>query len=161
MERTEAFLVSLRSRLSYIAEVADAVTQWADDRGSPVFLLLDEIEVDVLAILGNQGSSNQEDSTYIMHTSWIADASTAGMYESLPKRVVALMSHGFGKILLAESDAEKWLLSWGSAMQELLVAFTGATNLDHAMGRMIGLDIMLTNLLSFIAAMRLNPMLDR
>ncbi|QOT82142.1 hypothetical protein [Cupriavidus basilensis] len=161
MALSDSHLAALQSRLNYIAEIVDMIAEWSDARDRSILSLLDDIENDVLVIIGSESKPDEEDSTYIMHCSWTSDASKAGMYESLPKKVAAIMTLGIGKILLPAADVEKWVLNWRAAMQELLAAFTRSANLDQAMGRLMGLDIMLTNLLSFIAAMRLNPMIER
>ncbi|EHP44259.1 hypothetical protein OR16_04757 [Cupriavidus basilensis OR16] len=161
LERSDAHIATLQSRLNYIAEVVEAVSQWSGDRARPVFALLNEIESDLLVIIGGESKDGREDSTYIMHSSWPADCSAAAMFESLPKRVVSVMNRGVGKVLLMDPEAEKWVVGWGSAMRDLASAFAGSANLEQSMGRLMALDIMLTNMLSFIASMRLNPMIEK
>lgn len=147
--------------MDYVAEVTGEIAKWLEMREEPVFSLLDYIEVDLSAILSSGiGSKESEDSTYIMHCSWPFECSKAGMYESLPGSIRTVLCKGIGKILAEEREVEAWVSQWYAAMESLLARFSRSNSLDQAIGSMLAIDVMLTNMWSFVAAMRLNPKLE-
>lgn len=162
MDRPEKQITGFQQRMDYVAEVTEEVAKWLEAKEDPVYSLLDSIEVDLLVILGSgTGSSESDvDSTYIMHCSWPFECSKAGMYESLPSNIRTVLSKGIGKILAEEREVEVWVSQWCTAMQSLLTRFSRSGSLDQAIGSMVAIDVMLTNLWSFVAAMRLNPKLE-
>ncbi|MDE4917177.1 hypothetical protein ACUXAV_005962 [Cupriavidus metallidurans] len=163
LELTDIHIRSFVGRMTYVAEVAEKVAHWEKYRDESLFSMLNNVEVDLLVILahGMQGTGEEEDSTYIMHCSWPSDCNAAAMYEGLPKNAIQTLGKGIGKMLVGEQDAEKWVMSWSSAMQSLLTSFSRSQGLDQAMGAMLAIDIMITNMLSFVSAMRLNSLIEK
>lgn len=161
LERTDSHITSLRQRLSYVKEIMDRVEAGPDD-GFVLYDLLSSIENDLLVILapGNP-SDRSEDSTYIMHVSWPADCSVASMYEAFPKSVVAALTRGVGKLSMRDTEATEWVNQWCAALKRILQMLIDADVLESAMAALLAIDLLLTNLVSFITAMHLNPFLDR
>ncbi|QET04384.1 MULTISPECIES: hypothetical protein [Cupriavidus] len=161
LDRTDSHITSLCRRLSYVGEVMDRIKAGPDD-GQVLYDLLSSVENDLFVILGSGlSSSRSEDSTYIMHVSWPADCSVASMYEALPKTVVAALTRGVGKLGMRDTEATEWVSQWCLALKKILQMLIDADALEHAMAALLAVDLLLTNLVSFITAMHLNPFLDR
>lgn len=161
LELTDSHITSLRQRLSYVEEVMGRVEAGPDD-GFVLYDLLNSVENDLLVILASGLPSNlNEDSTYIMHVSWPADCSVASMYEALPQTVVTMLTRGIGKLNMMDSEVARWVGSWCASLRDALQMLTGAVNLENAMAALLAIDLLVTNFISFITAMRLNPFLDR
>jgi len=161
LELTDSHIASLCRRLSYVKEVMDRVKAGPDE-GHVLYDLLSSVENDLLVILGSGLPSNRsEDSTYIMHVSWPADCSVASMYEAFPKTVVAALTRGVGKLSMRDTEAAEWVNQWCVALKRILQMLIDADVLESAMAALLAIDLLLTNLVSFITAMHLNPFLDR
>jgi len=158
LKLSEAHIASLRNRVSYVNEVVQEIEQWTGAL-EPLSSLLDPIEVDLLVILGSAESHDDRDTTYLIHSSWPADCSIAAMFESLPVEVVSVLTRGIGKVLVMEGEAANWVKSWAGAARIVLDQLVNTDSLDSAMASLLAMDILLANLVAFITAMRLNPML--
>jgi hypothetical protein len=161
LERSDTQIRAFLARMSHVVEVAEAVGQWTAKKERTAFELLDDIDADINAILGSGLSDDGSDTVFLIHSSWTADLSAAAMYESLRADVVDFVCSGFGKLLLSERDVEKWLTAWRSAISATLDDFQVSRTADEAVGRVVGVNLLLSKLQMFSAMARLNPLLER
>ncbi|WP_413706372.1 hypothetical protein [Ralstonia sp. Ralssp110] len=161
LERSDAQIRAFLGRTSHVAEVAEAVRQWTLKKERTAFELLDDIDADINAILGSGLSDDASDTLFLIHSSWTADLSAAAMYESLRADVLDFVCSGFGKLLLSQRDVEKWLTGWWSAISATLDDFQASRTADEAVGRVVGVNLLLCKLQMFSAMARLNPLLER
>lgn len=59
-----------------------------------------------------------------------------------------------------EGEAANWVKSWAGAVRIVQNQLVNSDSLDAAMASLLATDILLANMLAFITAMRLNPMLS-
>jgi hypothetical protein len=121
--------------------------------------LVDNLELDLMSCLSID-SRNKRISPWIVHSSWTFESSAIRMRGALSKQQLAVLQEP-----CPTSDASRdEFLSWASRISilvsELRLDFLRADDLDAAIGRLVGLDIALSNFLVGVSRQRLNPNLS-
>ncbi|WP_232520276.1 hypothetical protein [Ralstonia solanacearum] len=162
MERSPAHIKSFQQRVAYIQEVCEETEEWVENREQRAYAFLDNLDVIVNVILSSGiGREENADSTYLIHSSWATDMSTAAMYESLPKELVSYLCAGLDRFLLSDTEVDRWIIEWSQHLRRVLDAFADSTTADTAMGRVLAMDLLLQKIACFITILRFNTLIER
>ncbi|MHA6822878.1 hypothetical protein [Ralstonia pseudosolanacearum] len=162
MELSSAHIKSFQQRVAYILQLCEETEEWAANREQRAYAFLDNLDVDINVILASGiGREETADSTYLIHSSWTTDMSTAAMYESLPKELVSYLCAGFDRFLLSNAEVDRWIVEWSQHLRRVLDAFAISTTADAAMGRVLAMDLLLQKMACFITILRFNTMIER
>jgi hypothetical protein len=148
-----------KSRLRFIEQITMEMDDWLGGKENDFRSFLDRIELH-LAI--NQGAPHDADlniSSWLMHTSWTFETSARQMYAQLEKELVSELDHPLPGLDPDLTQLNNWLTHQNSALKAALDRFYAAQTFDSAMAHQIAIDILVTNLLSSVVRVRLNPRL--
>ncbi|QOK93332.1 hypothetical protein HF908_05030 [Ralstonia pseudosolanacearum] len=161
MELSETKIKKFRERVNYIFEVCENSEGWIRKKDQTSFTLLNDIDLDINVILGSDIGGDGGDSTWLIHSSWTTDMSTAAMYESLPKEIVSYLCAGFDRFLLSNAEVDRWIAEWSQHLRRVLDVFANSTTADAAMGRVLAMDLLLQKMACFITILRFNTLIER
>ncbi|MEZ0192322.1 hypothetical protein AB9X41_24385 [Ralstonia solanacearum] len=162
MERSPTHVESFQQRVAYIQEVCEETEEWVGNRDQRAYAFLDNLDVIVNVILSSGiGREENADSTYLIHSSWTTDLSTAAMHESLPKELVSYLCAGIDRFLLSDAEVDRWIIEWSQHLRHVLDAFAASTTADAAMGRVLAMDLLLQKMACFITILRFNTLIER
>ncbi|AYB50855.1 hypothetical protein C2I38_04770 [Ralstonia solanacearum] len=161
MDLTEVKIKKFRERVNYVFEVCEKSEEWLIKKDQKSFALLNDVDLDVNVILGSDIADDGGDSTWLIHSSWTTDLSTAAMHESLPKELVSYLCAGIDRFLLSDAEVDRWIVEWSQHLRHVLDAFAASTTADAAMGRVLAMDLLLQKMACFITILRFNTVIER
>ena len=155
LELTEKQSLNFQSRMNYILEITDNITEWLNGKGNWASLeaFLDDLELDV-SVNQNLNTGDDYISSWLIHNSWGDGVEEKASLAKLPVDVLASLDADLPELRAQDTEVNAWLEGLRDALRRVLETLLAANNFAEVLSSILAMDMLMVNLLAGLYKLR-------